>query len=95
MIFFCSKCRLNFKYKSIDDLCSNCKLKDKELYMLYRKCIECIEWFDDPYYICPHVKPLRKYIKKKKWTYATKKRKLDKPKDINDITSLIVPMGFS
>ena len=102
MFFFCSKCRLNFKDKPIDDLCSDCKLTDAEKYLLFKQCIECIEWYDDPYHICKHVKPKRIYRKKKgqkdtkTFSYATRNRKLEKPKEeYQPKLTLIVPIGFA
>lgn len=97
MIYFCEKCRINFK-ESKDTLCSDCKLTSRERYLLFRQCIVCIEWYDDPYHKCEHVKPLRKYKKKKKktWTYATTKRELEKPKEeYKPNLTLTVPMGFA
>ena len=91
MIYFCSNCKLNFKDKPNDDLCSDCRLTQKEKYLLFRQCIECIEYYNDPYHKCDKVKDKRKKKKKKK-----KKNIIKKPEYIaNGKIVLNAPIGFA
>lgn len=110
MLYFCEECRLNFKDKPRDKLCSDCRMSYYDRQKLCAQCPSCIDIYDDPNHVCDHEQP--KPIPKPKKTRGKykhskdfvsleskqKKAKADKLKELDDrnmnLKTLTIPTGF-